>query len=389
MTAARWAINGRRPARVTRIPALGIAITALCACLALALLTGGRAHGSPLPVVDPTVAADRSVEPVVLTGANFPDWAAPSDINAKLPLTDLKDCQTFDDKCAHNHYAPPDVEINPEDYGYPEGVPTDRLLGYRWDGKRFVQIPFQVDKMFTRYLDNSASGFSVYSGEDQHTTYEFPREGFRFTKSDPSNPCLAVPDSAAAKDPVRGLDTNDELAFMSSDAGAQAPADAKLPAGISGVREVRVDDPLNPGAGPHYAYVMKADTHGPRPAYNASNGYVSYQRDPNADYFEHSESSYSGYGNAATGIVCDASGHVLYGPDGKPLIQKRRPRDYATVTTPRYRFRYDGRWLMTAININTADDGQTISPAAAVSGPNIVDRWKARAFQQDPSSKTP
>src|SRR5947208_14411730 len=111
--------------------------------------------------------------------------------------------------------------------------------------------------MFTRYLDNSASGFAIYSGEDQHTTYAFDREGFRMRKEDPANPCHALPDSATAQDPVKGLDDNDELAFMASDAGAQAPSRAQLPQGIQGVREVRVTDPQNPGAA-RYAYVMKA-----------------------------------------------------------------------------------------------------------------------------------
>src|ERR671932_359013 len=67
--------------------------------------------------------------------------------------------------------------------------------------------------------------------------------------------------------------------------------------------------------------------------------------------------------------------------DGKPDIQRRRPRDYATVSTGRYRFRYDGRWLMTSLRISP-DGGDSY-------GPDTIDRWKARAFAQDPSSKTP
>ena len=61
--------------------------------------------------------------------------------------------------------------------------------------------------------------------------------------------------------------------------------------------------------------------------------------------------------------------------------ERRRPRDYATVSTPRYRFRYDGRWLMTQVNIS-GDGGTTY-------GDDLVDRWKARAFAQDPGSSTP
>src|SRR5213076_2593875 len=78
--------------------------------------------------------------------------------------------------------------------------------------------------------------------------------------------------------------------------------------------------------------------------------------------------------NAAQGPYCT--------PDGVPAgTGRRRPLDTATVTTDRYRFRYDGRWLMTDLRIKP--------DAAGDYGPDIVDRWKARAFAQDPSSNTP
>jgi hypothetical protein len=328
--------------------------------------------------VDPTVPAKRDTEPVVLTGASFGEWSSNSDASVKLPLTDLIGCneaQHNRDNCSHNDYVKPEVDTGGQTVR--PGVPVDRLLGYRWDDQagRWRQIPFQVDEVFTRYLDNSASGFAVYSGQDQHTTYAFDREGFRFTQSDPNNPCLARPPGGVqtTADPVKGLDANDELAFMHSDAGPAAPSGTPLPAGIEGSRAVAITDPLNPGV-PKMVYVMLAAANGPHAQFNASNGYVHYARDPNADYFERSISSFEHYGNAARGTICDAQGHPI-GED------KRRPRDYATVTTDRYSFRYDGRWLMTSIRVSP-DGGHTF-------GPDLVDRWKARAFRQDPSSKTP
>ncbi len=364
--------------RSRRAPAL-VAVTLLGLLLVPALAWGAL----PLPVVDPTTPAQRDTEPVVLTGKDFPDWSARSNATVKLPLTDLIGCNELQgsrDDCAHNHYEPPEVDTQGT---LGEGVPTDRLLGYRWDEAThgWRQIPFQVDQMFTRYLDNSASGFAIYSGEDKHTTYAFDREGWRYTQSDPSNPCLARPvdGEATTPDPVKGLDDDDELAFMASDAGPQAPADAGLPAGIESAHPVSVLDPLTGKTS--YAYVMKAAAGGPKPAYDASNGYVHYARDANADFFERSVSSYSDYGNAAKGIVCDADGHPELDSAGNPVVDKRRPRDYAWITTPRYRFRYDGRWLMTQVHISP-DGGRTY-------GPDLVDRWKARAFQQDPGSETP
>jgi hypothetical protein len=313
---------------------------------------------------------------VVLKGSDFGSWSAPANQTAKIPLTDIFDCGLAADRdtCRHNHYAQPEVDTGNR---LGDGTPTDRLAGWRWDTrrKRFVQIPFQVDQVFTRYLDNDASGFAIYSGQDQHTTYAFDREGWRYTASDPKNPCVAVPPDGVktTADPVPGLDNNDEVAFMASDAGPRAPSGAPAPAGIdtNGIKEIAVGD--------GYVYVTK----GVKPAFNASNGYVHYKRDnPRADWFEKSQSSYSDYGNAAKGEYCDANGNVVIDPKtGKPDIQRRRPRDYATVSTPRYKFRYDGRWLMTALSISP-DGGKTY-------GPDLVDRWKARAFAQDPSSETP
>jgi hypothetical protein len=358
------------------------------------------------PVVDPTVAPDRNVEPVILTGAQFPGWAVPQNATAKAPFTDLADCNipqaqqnpndpTNTDNCQHNGYATPEVDTSgAQNQAYGQApvkkVMPDQMLGYRWTGKRFVQIPFQVDKVFTRYLHNDASGFAFYSGDDQHTTYQFDREGFRYTRSqDPAHPCVAVPDSPTAKAPIQQLTTQDEISFMFSDSGDKAPKGTAWPKGIVGARAVRIDDPSSPGSVPRYVYVMVADPKGgphvPKPAFSASNGYVRYRRDPNAGLFQFSQSNYSNYGNAATGEYCDANGNLVVDANGKPKIGRRRPGDNATITTSRYSFRYDGRWLMTGIGISPDNNGLTSGDY----GPNVVDRWKARAFAQDPSSKTP
>jgi hypothetical protein len=353
---------------------VGLVLAAIVAALVLPQLAGAAL---PIPLPGGTPSTDlnqpptRVAEPVVLHGIDFADWSARSNQTVKVPLTDIKDCGKVSgrDDCAHNHYTPPDADTG----GIGQGADVNRIAGFRWDAKhrRLVQIPFQVDEVFTRYLDNDASGFAAYSGQDQHTTYAYDREGWRFTGTDPNDPCRAVPPDGVktTPDPVPGLDDNDELAFMASDAGPQAPAGTPAPKGADGVKEVKVGD--------GYVYVAR----GVKPAFDASNGYVRYQRDaPTADMYEKSESSYSDYGNAAKGQYCDANGNVVM-KDGKPDIQRRRPRDFATVSTSRYRFRYDGRWLMTSLNISP-DGGKSY-------GPDTIDRWKARAFAQDPSSHTP
>jgi hypothetical protein len=369
-------------------------IAALIGALLLVVPSAASALALPVPLVNPTVAPVRAVEPVVMTGADFPGIAVPQNETAKLPFTDLLACTpgSDTDQCAHNEYSPPEVDTSGLQNQLPiKGIYPSQLLGYRWDPHlgRFVQIPFQVDKVFTRYLENDASGFAIYSGADQQTTYQFDREGFR-AYPDPKDPCHALY-APAAKDPIPYFDTNDEIAFMYSDSGPQAPKGAPLPRGVVALRTVKITDPFNHGTGPSFVYVMVSGPGGPKPAYDASNGYVRYARDANADEYVFSQSDYSNYGNAPTGDICGApsKGHQygmpMLGTDGKPEIARHRPLDTATVDTPRYSFRYDGRWLMTGIGISR--DGRGL--VRGDYGPNLVDRWKARAFAQDPSSKTP
>jgi hypothetical protein len=356
------------------------------------------AHSAGPGAPDYSVPAARDTDPVVLTGKDLlvggSQWSVPENLTAAVPSKDIT-CyaQSQDTSCPdqYNHYVAPDADTSTVTTGKVEGTPTGKILGYRWHadhspaGGHFVQIPFQVDEVFTRYLNNDASGFGVYSGTDKHTTYAYDREGFRFTENSPppTNGCTATmkPGDDAAKDPVKGLDTNDELAFMASDAGPQAPSGAEIPKGIDGVKVVTVADPTNPGAQPSYVYIMRSADGGPKPAFNASNGYVHYQRDANADILAFSQSSYDSYGPAKQGPYCTPDGQPVLNADGTPKIGPRRELDGTTITTPRYKYRYDGRWLMTAIQISS-DGGKTY-------GPDLVDRWKARAFAQDPGSQTP
>ena len=206
--------------------------------MSAAVLLAAPALSGALPVPDPTVQAKHDTEAVVLTGADLAGWSVPANQTAKLPLLELPSrssaSPTTRPATRHNDYAKPEVDTqDARRPGGNAGGPAARLpLGRAT--RRFVQIPFQVDEMFTRYLDNSASGFAFYSGEDQHTTYAYDREGFRFYESDPDNPCVARRRTAVADtpDPVQGLDTNDELVFMADDAGPQAPRTAPLPPGI-------------------------------------------------------------------------------------------------------------------------------------------------------------
>ena len=201
--------------------------------------------------------------------------------------------------------------------------------------------------------------------------------------SDPNDPCQARRSDAPADDadPVKGLDTNDELAFMASrrrrpGAGRRTAAGGHR--GVQGGRDRRPDR-----ARRAHALRLRDDAPAPTvrsPRSTPPTATCATSATPTPTRFELSESTLRRLRQRRrTGPYCDAHGNVV-AADGTPT-SARRPLDYATVTTPRYRFRYDGRWLMTAIQISP-DGGKTY-------GPDLVDRWKARAFAQDPGSQTP
>ncbi len=336
---------------------------------------------------DPAPSVDRSVDPVVLTGGQFPAWSAGPDPTlrepqaANDPLGLQSDCAA---QGAHNCYESSRIPRNPR-----EGVAVNKILGFRWSpqARKFVQVPFQVDERFTRYLTNNASGFAFYSAADQHNTYAFDREGFRYT-SDASaaggSVCLAKPavgstivnGYATTPDPVKGLDDDDELVFMARDAGPEAPSGTPLPNGITSAHKVAVADPLDPD-GQKYIYVMTGNR---KPSYTANNGYVRYARDAVSDTFVYSQSSYGSYGAAPSGQYCTAGAPTTVAGTGQ-----RRPLDWASVKTERYKFRYEGRWLMTGLQVSPNDQGLSSDNY----GPDMIDQWKARAFQQRPGGKTP
>ncbi|MCA1833732.1 MAG: hypothetical protein LC750_13580, partial [Actinobacteria bacterium] len=112
----------------------------------------------------------------------------------------------------------------------------------------------------------------------------------------------------------------------------------------------------------------------------------------------YSQSSYDGYGAAPVGPHCNRDGTIAttsdpnYSPPqgtaGQPpnwLIKQRRPLDTAWVRTNKYAFRYEGRWLMTELHVSPNGTGLTSNNY----GPDIIDQWKARAFQQRPAGTTP
>src|SRR5579884_1252685 len=433
-----------------------IAAAAITA-LVLSLTVGGQpsaayaAHTATAPTVD---VSAFNLQPVILTGQDFPGWSSGPEVTARAPQapnyygvynSQANQPSQLQSDC---YQSKPQPDVNGQtDANYNDhncfqgsqspvrtvlkGVSPDSLRGYRWDGKRFVQIPFQVDTKWVHYITNNASTFSFYSGADEMLTYTFDYQPFSETTNPPlphdcpgvSTGCIPPgPDQLKeaaivchaitrpgmtdpTKDPNPYLINTDELSFMARDAGDQAPSSTPLPKGIASAYQVHLVDPTTGTT--RYVYVMSSapgkakGTWAVAPAYTAANSpYVHYTPDQDADMMAYSQSSYGSYGNAPVGPACkpngtpegapvigqgfkyDANGDIVLDP--KTYVQ-RRTLDTGTVTTPRYRFRYDGRWLMDGLQVSADDKGLSKDNY----GPSIIDRFKGRAFQQSPAGSTP
>ncbi len=415
--------------------------------------THHAAHVQPHAAAVKVDVSEFATQPVVLSGADFPGWSGGPEVTARVPQPPnyygVENTQQYVPKPLQSscYQSSPKPDVN----GYVDrfhndhncfqpsqlpvrtvlhGVATASLRGYAWNGKRFVQIPFQVDTMWNHYISNNASGFSFYSGTDQFLTYTFDHQPFLEYSNRPlpadckagkgavTPGCIPpgphqlqragiVCDARApvgvadpTPDPNTGLINSDQLAFMARDAGPAAPLSAALPRGIVSANQVAVVDPTTGAT--RYAYVMESAPKGKggwavTPRYTAANSpYVRYTPDADANTLVYSQSSYDSYGNARYGPVCTPDGQAVIGQgfrynthhdvvlDPKTYVQ-RRTVDNATVTTPRYRFRFDGRWVMDDLQVSKDDRGLSRGDY----GPSIVDRFKARAFQQSPGGNTP
>ncbi len=342
------------------------------ATLAASGLMAGTLALAPMGHAAPSDTPARETEAVTITGDKIPEWSRLAATGVAQPWpsgTEYGD-GTRD---AHNGtlIVPPDART---------GAKVDEIAAYKWsDGlHRYVEVPVQVDERFPYFLANARSDFGFYSGTDEELTYAWDTENWKKTAGD----CFAQypPGEGATPDPVPGLDDDDEITFMASDAGSQAPSDAAPPPGAtSDGYDIALLDQFAPDQQKHVYLFLTATG----PSFDADNGYVNYQRHANADEWvdrnnwadddtEKLGSSNTGYGPNLEGSVCNADGTVRASTD-------RFPRDGVTVTTAKYKWTATGRWMIRGM--------QVAKPNKAGSyGPDLIDRWKGRAFQQSPDS---
>lgn len=365
---------------------------------------------SPSTVTAEDTLAAREVEPVVLTGADVPVWSRSPAEGAPEPFSGNGYFEMTRSAHSGTLTVPPDAR---------SGVPVDEVAAYRWDGSTWTEIPFQVDERFPYFLANARSDFNFYSGVDRELTYEWAPnpaigiEGEEAWKKMFGDCAAEFADRAAQaeaaafvapgqgesyadytrsmEDPVETLDDDDELVFMASDVGLRAegvPGPEGTRTGGDARYEVAVTDPAAP-AGTGYVYLFRQSA---GPGFTSDDGYVRHTRDDDADEWidrysfpaghpENLGSSNTGYGPNLPGTVCETarSPQGESWTDGEPRPSTDRfPRDGMTVETDTYRAYASGRWMFRDVRLRTSD---------GTYGEDLVDRWKGRAFQQNPDSE--
>lgn len=341
----------------------------------------------------------RSVEAVVLTGAQLPGWSSPAaqgqgypypsganitgqsdETESLAPLNALRDpLKVGEVRDAHNG-----VMIYPvAGQALPIGTPVDEVAAYKWTGSGFEEIPVQVDEKFPFFLANSGSSFSVYSGTDPELTYAWDSENWD-ARDAANNPCKAAY-PAGKKDPIAALDDDDEVVFMARDAGAMAPP-GQAPSKATQVQMVRLQDVADPQAERVVYLVRQAGGS----SFKSQSVYVRYQRNANADQWidrsfyaandpEILGSSNTNYGPNRKGTVCRDGSTPVASND-------RFPRDGLVVETDTYRWEATGRWMVRDIRIKAPGVAKPDWAQMKDTRPDLLDRWKGRAFQQSPDS---
>jgi hypothetical protein len=435
-------VPAARPSRRALL-ALALASTVVSGGLATAGTVPGL-PGTSGPVGDALPVA-RDAAPVVLTGQQLAGWSVPAATGVAAPypsgVTGEYSEQiphptggTFAVRTAHNGTILPVAQQGT--------VGVDDVAAYSWTGTAWREVPVQVDERFPYFLANARSDFGFYSGTDQELTYAWAPDAHSTGEESwkkAFGSCEARYATSAAEaeaagfvtpgpqetyedytrpmaDPVSGLDDDDEIALQVRDAGLQVPAGTPAPAGAGEGRAVAMVDPLDPTV-TRFTYLF---TKPGGSSFTHETAEVQMTRAADADRWldrgsyaaddtEKIGTSNTGYGANLPGSVCDAAGNVVR------QSGDRFPSDAITVTTPTYVLGATGRWMVRSFQVRDAAAPTTVTrevctpapapakpkkkdeplppvcttvtePAPAAYGPDLVDRWKGRAFQQSPDS---
>ncbi len=438
---ARRRTADSRVARVLLAAGGGATLFAAPAAARAAAPSHASAFGS-----GPVVMA-RASEPVVINGRDIPSWSrlAATGVAAAFP-SGVTNADGGDNvRSAHNGTltVPPDPRtgVNPDQiaayrfdgsswaevpvqvdqmylYHLANGHSsfsvysgTDQELTYAWNPTAHAVGEEAWKKVF-----GGISGITnpAYTDPNPCTArYQLPGAAgqIELTRaiangvvSPPKSPGIPADDyTQAMQDPVNTaagtpqLNDDDQIAMMAGDAGVQAPGGTLQPTGTvaNNGQEVTILDPTSSADGSAqlsyiYLFLQPGGSH-----FNSSNGYVQMTRGANADQWidrysfspastEKLGVSNTSYGANLSGQVCvtaadnDANPKITTA-NGQPRASiDRQPSDAVTLTTPTYAVDASGRWMVRKLRV--------VNPGTTTYGPNLISRWKGRAFQSSPDS---
>lgn len=388
---------------------------ALRALAATVVVVPGAAAAANVagPTSGPAPHVVRAAAPVVLTGSQIPAWSRSPATGLAQPYPSGASASGDGLRSAHNGtiVVPPDAR---------KGVDPTDIAAFRWTTRGWREVPVQVDQRFPYFLANGRSTFSFYSGTDEELTYAWNPDGHDtgeeawrkvFGQCDARYARSLAEVNAALKagwlnlgpqekasaylhamtDPVPTLDDDDEIAVMARDAGAMAPAGTAAPKGATDGQVVGLVDPLDPSA-QRYVYLFLRDGGS---SYSWRNSpYVAMRRAADANEWvdrytwapddpRKIGTSNHSYGPNLPGSVCRTSpandGGITTADGTARKSTDRVPRDTMTVSTPTYQLHARGRWLVDGLRVTRPGTTHDY-------GPDLVARWKGRAFQQSPDS---
>lgn len=356
----------------------------------------------------------RDAAPVVLTGSKLAGWSVPAAFGVAYPYPSgalysgilLDPVGLGQVRDAHNGEMLYPLAGSLGAQGH---VAVENLAAFRFDADsgEFVEIPLQVDERAPYFLANANSGFSTYSGTDPENTYVWDNGDDSHTHGVESwmmvdGTCTRqYPAGQGAKpDPVQGLDDDDEIVFMARDAG-DLYGGVDFPDDWHAVQLINVLDPLAPQSVRAVYLVVRPGGS----SFSAASGYINYQRAADADQWidrnlfagddpEKLGTSNTSYGANLSGTVCVAELEQYHGDAAQCSFDAgenmyvcpssdRFPRDGLSVTTDTYRFQASGRWMVRDLRVRAPDSEGAEQWAQR---PDLIDRWKGRAFQQSPDS---
>ena len=223
------------------------------------------------------------------------------------------------------------------------GTAPQHVVGFSWDGKKWVQIPTQVDQRdwvnqgqilnrptsaYAKLPDNSPYRVLVY------TNPATPSPGYSWT---PTYTGVAG---------HSGLGADDEVSFLSNDSGQLAPAGTAAPAGVdaSSLEQVKLNDALVANDF-GYVYLFSSPT---LTGGGAGTDGVQYTFSLDSGAYE-------------------ATYHMGAGANAPNNSILPNP-EHSTVVTPSYALSFGDRWL---------NDGLTMTTGGA-SGANILERGRVQ-----------